>query len=482
MDFGPGISPPYSLLSIASELEDDNFNVKIIDQRVNKRWDKDLKKSLDKTPYCIGISSMIGKQVEFGIDIAKKVKEINCEVPLVWGGIHPTILPYQTLKNKYVDYVVIGEGEKTFLELAEHLRNVKSKLKSIKGVAYKNKNKIIKNEPRELIDLNELKPTPWHLVDIDDYIHKNIIVKGSKRELDIGETTRGCPHRCAYCYNTIVNKRKWRCMSVEKTIERIRSHVEKFKLDGIWLRDDNHFADINRAEKISKRLIEERLDIGWYTTGTRIDTFNKLTDNQVRLLKRSGCQGLKFGVDSGNQRILNLIKKDITIKDIYLANKRAKKLEITPYYGFMMGFPTETLKEAYDTLNMMDRLKKENKNAKIDTINLFTPYPKTELFDLSVRLGLRPPQRLEDWTRFHYLNNYAVHLKKRERKILTNISDVYEFTSELNSQAMPKYMQIMFKPIEKWLNFRKKHRAFKLMPEVEMLRRLRNKFIYDLSV
>jgi radical SAM superfamily enzyme YgiQ (UPF0313 family) len=421
---------------------------------------------------------MTGKQIIHALNMTEVVKQ-EADVPIVWGGVHASLMPKQTLDSEYADYVIVKEGEKTFYELLDFLKaRPKGKgLKGIKGLAYLKGKQYVQTEQRPFMDMNQAKDTPWHLVNVEDYIHSNVVVKGSKRELDIGETSRGCPFRCGFCYNSVFHNSMWRPMSVEKSVEKIEWHVKKFKLDVVWLRDDEYFANLKRTVDISKRLIEDGLDVKWYTSGIRVDLFQRLSDDDIRILIESGCEGFRFGIESGNNRVLRLIGKNITRKEIFDANERCKRLDVTPHYSFMAGFPTETLKEVYDTLEMMEKLKRDNPKAKIHVINLFTPYPGGELFNILIKDGLKTPDRLEGWSKFHHLQDYAINLTKDERAVLRNIADVSYFTSEAMLDALPGKMRVFFKPIESWLNMRKKMKSFRIMPEVQLLRRLRDMFM-----
>jgi radical SAM superfamily enzyme YgiQ (UPF0313 family) len=465
------------VLSIAAELNDD-FDIKIIDQRTDKNWKERLKKLLRKKPFCVGISSMTGNQINHAINMMKAVRE-ESDVPIVWGGVHASLLPRQTLESKYVDYVIRGEGEKTFYELLDFLKNKpkRKELREIKGLAFFDNGNYIHAEERPFLDPNELKRTPWHLVNVEDYIHSNVVVKGSKRELDIGETSRGCPYKCGFCYNAMFHKSIWRTMSVEKSVEKIKWHVKKFNLDVIWLRDDEYFTNPKRCVDISKKLVEDNVKIKWYSSGIRIDLFEKLSDEDIRILVKSGCEGFRFGIESGNNRILKLIRKNITREQVFDANKRCRRLNVTPHYAFMAGFPTETIREVYDTLNMMEKLKKDNPKAKVHVINLFTPYPGGELFNMLKEKEFKTPKTLEGWIDFHHLRDFALHLTKSERKILRNIADVSYFTSEAMLDALPDIVRILFKPMKAWLGFRKDKKRFIFMPEVFLLRKMRNAFM-----
>jgi len=150
---------PLGLLTIATPLDIAGYKVKIIDQRVEKYWKKILLDELKKEPICVGISSMTGPQIKYALEVSKLVKQ-NSNIPVVWGGVHPSLLPEQTLKNDFVDIVVQGEGEETFYELVRALKD-KSTLNGIKGIWYKEDGKLKRNPPRPFIDLNQ---QPFYLI------------------------------------------------------------------------------------------------------------------------------------------------------------------------------------------------------------------------------------------------------------------------------------------------------------------------------
>ena len=470
-DMGAGITPPHSVLSIAAEIRND-YEVRIIDQRVEPSWKEILVKELKKNPLCVGVSSMTGMQINFALEASKTIREYS-DAKVVWGGVHATLLPERTAMNENIDIVVRGEGEHTFKELVPALEK-DQRLKGIKGLTYKTKGRIVSTEDRQFLDMNALKETPWDLVNVKSYIHKSVVRKGSKGELDIGETSRGCPFRCGFCYNSVFNKGCWRSLSVENTIKKIKSSIERFDLDVIWLRDDNFFVNIERARKVAEMLNKEKIKIFWYTSGIRIDLFERMSDKDIIELKKSGCEGFRFGVESGNQDILKLIEKNITPEQIYRVNERCKKADVIPHYSFMAGFPEESVNQVIDTVRMMKRLKSENKKAVIHVINMFTPYPGTKLFDLAVKNGLKIPNNLEDWSRYHHLNNFAIHLPQKDKEKVTNIADISYLVSDAMTEALPKTMQIAMSPFKIWLKARWRFEWFSFAPELKLFRLIRN--------
>lgn len=398
VDLGATVAPPHSVLAIAAPLPSKGYNVKIIDQRVDPDWKTHLIEYLKTNPICVGISCMTGTQIYFAIEAAKVIRNItDGKVPIVWGGPHPSLLPEQTLQSEYVDVVCVGEGELSFLELIDAFQK-KIPMKQVQGIGFKDGRQIVMTPPRPLIDVEELLPVPWELIDVNKYIHRDFYIKGVNRSLDIGQTSRGCPFLCGFCASASIRQRKWRAMSVEKSLHAILDPVKRFNLDCIWIRDDEFYIDRNRASKICEGIIESGLKIRWYTSGTRVDVFNKATDEQILLLKKSGADTLKFGAESGSNRILKLMNKGIKAEDTIEANLKAKRCGIIPAFALMIGFPTETFEEINQTIELFIRLKKDNAQAQFEVISPYTAFPGTPLYDLALKHGLNPPKTLEGWT------------------------------------------------------------------------------------
>ena len=351
-DIGPTVAPPHSLLTIAAPLHKEGYNIKIIDQRTDPYWDRHLSEELEGNPICVGISCMTGTHIHFAIEAAKVVRRCtNGRILIVWGGPHPSILPEQTCKSEWVDLVCVGEGDVTFKEIVHALEAGES-LAKIKGIAYRDGNQVIITPERPLLDVETLLPVPWDLINVEDYIHRDLYLKDSPRTLDVGQTSRGCPFKCGFCCSATLRKRKWRAMSVEKALEVIVEPVRRFNLTGIWLRDEEFYIDRERAYRICEGIVRAGLNINWYTSGTRVDVFNRFSDEQIAMIKKSGAHVLKFGAESGSDRILKLMNKGITVQDTIKANLRAKKYGIIPTFAFMAGFPTETFDEINQTIDL----------------------------------------------------------------------------------------------------------------------------------
>jgi radical SAM superfamily enzyme YgiQ (UPF0313 family) len=424
-----GISLPLNCLSIASVLNERSYRIKIIDQRTEKDWKKILLESLKNNPICAGITCMTGPQVGYALEISKFIKK-NSEIPVVWGGIHPTLLPEQTLKNENIDIIVKGEGEETFYELVKNLEKEKS-LENVKGVWYKETNgKIKKNPERPFIDLNELPNLPYHLINLGDYSAPNF---SSENVSSLSfESSRGCPFKCGFCYNVPFHKCKWRSFSSEKVIERLDILLEKGIIKSIYFVDDNICGNFKHFEKIVEGIIKERIDLSWGAQGIRINSLNRMDNKFLKKIERSGCKELDIGIESLNPRILRLINKNQTTRDIEKILEKIGKTSIVFKYNFLVGLPTQNINEVRQDVTAALEINRQNRNSYV-ILNVYTPLPKTPLFDLSVKYGFKPPEDLEGWSKIttpNWILNFPSWLSKKEAEFISNLSFLFTFSNK----------------------------------------------------
>lgn len=431
---------PLSLLSIATLLKE-KYEIKVIDQRLNKNWGKDLLKELRQNPICVGLTATTGEQIANALKASKIVKTNNDLTKVVWGGTHASLLPRQTLDNPNVDIIVKGEGEITFYELVKALEKNKN-LKGIKGVCYKENNRIKCNPGRPFLDLNKLPALPYEIIKIKNYVPK----RDGKKSIYI-ETSRGCPNNCGFCYNKFFNKCRWRALNVENTIKKISTLVNDYGIEHLWIVDDNYFANKKRAINISRQIIRNKLGIEWTAVGVDIPTISQLSIDELKILKQSGCNNLFFGVESGSQRILDLINKNITVNQIITLNQRLKKIQIKPKYFFIYGFPTETTNEVKETVNLIFTLLKENSSASIGTF-CYTPLPKTTLFELALKEGFVLPKSLEEWSRYDRSITYKATGKNK--LLIENLNFISKFFEEFPERIWLNPIKYLCKSIAKF--------------------------------
>jgi anaerobic magnesium-protoporphyrin IX monomethyl ester cyclase len=389
---GVSIDLPISLIS-AANLASKEYKIKIIDQRINPYWKQTLERCLKDAPLCVGVTSMTGPQISSALEVSKAVKEFDPHMPVVWGGVHATLLPKQTLENPSIDIVVIGEGEKVFLNLLRELELRKS-LDTVKGIVFKKHGLFVQTEAEETVDLDLLPIPPYHLVDVEAYIgSQGKYLDKSTRSL-IFFSSRGCPYRCGYCCNPQIYKSKWRGMAADNAYEQAAELVIKYQLDAINFHDEELFVSKNRIDRMAQ-LIGGRFN--WWAQ-SRMDRIGAMN---LPLLEKGGLIGLQPGIESGSDRILKLVRKEETVSTMKETNRKLSRTSIRPLYNFMMGFPTETYVELMQSVDLATTLIDENPNAEITGFYSFIPYPGTSLYPVSMFLGFAPPTSLAGWANFN---------------------------------------------------------------------------------
>jgi anaerobic magnesium-protoporphyrin IX monomethyl ester cyclase len=408
----PGVAIPLSLLSVATPVSLSGYAVRIIDQRIEPEWQSILIEELAQDPICVGVSSMTGPQLQFALEISGIAKRYG-SAPIVWGGVHASLLPEQTLGNENIDIVVQGEGEETFLELVRALDG-KMPLSGVKGIWYKEDGAIKNTGNRVFIDLNRLPPPAYDLINPARYRR---VMFGVPQQNFF--TSRGCPHQCTFCFNTAFDRKRWRAMEPDLVVKRIKDFVTEYKLQGLIINDSNFFVDMGRGRNILRGIIRENLKIVIAKMNIDPGTLIKMDREDFALLEKAGCRRFSSAIESGSEKTRKLLGKPVDVERFLEANRAISRTPIVPSYPFMMGFPTETKEDLAESISLAFKLVDENPNAGV-SFNIYTPYPGTELFDTAVQHGLRAPKCIEEWVPFNYrsLAQNGPWLSKEMQKIV----------------------------------------------------------------
>lgn len=371
---------PLGIVYIGTALKKAGFEVTLIHKEIpNFVQVKEEIKNIN--PLFVGFSVITGASVKESVEISKFVKN-KLKIPVVWGGIHSTLLKEQCISEKYIDYIVYGEGEKTVVELANSLKN-NTPVDNILGLCYKKGIKPIINPPMPFIkDLSESR-LDFSILDVKNYFYK--IDKFSRAVNYMA--SRGCPHACNFCYNQNFNHNTWRPFPEEVVIQDINFLKDKHNIDCVFFTDDNFYVNKERAFRI---LNEIKLPA---YTEVRIDYINK---DFIEKLKKTNPALVLVGAESGSDRILSLINKRITTQNTKDAVKLFAEYNIPVHYSFILGLPTETKKETEDTIDLMLWIYKTHKNCAF-TVGHYMPYPGTVLYKLAISKGFKPPQNTYQW-------------------------------------------------------------------------------------
>jgi len=362
-------SPPLGLAYIASMLEKSGEGVKIIDSLAENYTFDDIRKEIDIWGAdVVGVTSTTPTFYD-ALKVAKIAKE--CNATTVLGGPHVTFTAKETLSNyPYVDFVVRGEGEFTMLELVESLKK-REEPKSVLGLSYRSKSGVIKeNPPRPpIMDLDALPIPAYHLLPMSKYTFQGL-------RFATMVTSRGCPFQCVFCSSSKICGKKWRGRSAKKVVDEMEFLIDKYKVNCIEFLDDTFTFDRKRVIKICEEIISRGIDVNWMCS-SRVNLFNRELAFKI---SSAGCQCVYFGVESGSQRILNLMRKGITLGQAVKAINLAKEAGINTVASFILGMPDESIDEANSTIEFATRL-----NPDYAQFTICTPYPGTDLYSYAVK-------------------------------------------------------------------------------------------------
>jgi anaerobic magnesium-protoporphyrin IX monomethyl ester cyclase len=462
----PDPQVPLALLHLASSLIQANYKAQILDMRLEDYQHFNL-----GNPVFIGISCMSGQQIKFALEFARHAKLHNPSVPIVWGGIHPTLLPEQTASNQYVDIVVRGEGELIIKELADTLAAGRS-LDGVLGITYKSNGLIKSNPDGEVIDLDAIPLNlPYELLQVDKYPS----LRSGRFHI---QTSRGCPHRCGFCYNTNFNKRKWRGKSAKRVVDEIDYALKMFPnikiIDPI---DDNFFVDKQRVEDICHEMLNRKLNMHW-RANCRFDYLSAYDKDFLELIEKAGCVELDFGGESGSSRLQEFICKDVTAQQMLQSVENLKRWtpSIEPYVSWLSGLPDETDEDLNQTFDLMDKMCAANPKTQHYGIFVYTPFPSPVLEHLPAEFKL--PKSLEEWSEievFHFKPPW--HSKEQVEKLHT-ISAVTRcaFYPQSRIQERNFSFKLAYTVVNRIARYRWRHRYFGFPIEMKIANALARKF------
>jgi len=390
---------PLGLLAISSLLDKEGYSISIVSQTL---YDDPDKKVLEgcKNAICFGITALTGYQIADGLRMARLVREAYPNLPIVWGGWHPTIEPETTLESPYVDILVRGEGERTFTELVHALEDG-GNLDNIPGVSYKQDGEAYHNPKRPLEDINNFPPMPYHLIEVERVLSND---EFGDRVLNYVSSI-GCPYKCGFCSEWALSGRKWTGLSAHRMADDFERFVKYYKVDCIAVNDAQFFIHQDRVREFCEELIKRKLDVKWDNVEGNIRPLLQWEDEMWELMYRSGCRSLLVGSESGFPDALDLIDKNLTVEETIRFAEKSRKHNIRVLYSMMLGLPWDSdytkTRQLIDeeirlTLDLADKLISMTTRGRV-LLAIYTPYPGTPMWESAIKLGLEPPQSLEEW-------------------------------------------------------------------------------------
>ncbi|MDO8601090.1 MAG: radical SAM protein [bacterium] len=356
--------PPFGLALLASLVREKNYSASILDCNALQLGLDKVKDNLPESPpRFVGLTATT-VLAENALVIAKIVQEKYPEAKVIMGGVHATLLPEEVLGNPAVDFIVMGEGEYSFLDLIAGLDPG-----NIKGLGFKKDGQIILNQPREIIpDINVFPMLAYDLLPMDRYY----AASGSyKRKPSFGIiTSRGCPGRCTFCKGDILGQ-AIRFRSAENIFNEIVYLQKNYGIRDITFYDDTFTANKKNVSDFCDLILGNKINLTWCCF-SRVDTVNY---ELLVKMKKAGCYQVMYGIESADPQIIKNINKRITFEKAEETVAATKKAGLETRLAFMFGNPGETEETIKKTIKYAIHL-----NPDLVSFNITTPYPGTEMY------------------------------------------------------------------------------------------------------
>ena len=420
---GPPLSAPLCLLSLAAVLRSEGFQVVMIDAAIEPDYkNRILREAADA--LCLGVSVLTGPMIAGAIEVSVAVKEQYPNLPVIYGGWHPSLLPAETLNEPFVDMVVRGQGEITLLEVAQALADRRS-LEAIQGLSWKDGRIPKQNFERRVQPLDSLPTPAFDLVDFGAYERLCGV-----RKLAYA-TSVGCPYACNYCTDMVFYKRRFNALSAERVAGELAEVVTRHRIEEVALLDSNFPVDLRRALRIASLIKDTGVRFRW-TFQASTDFLCRMSEDEVRLLGESGVSHMGFGTESTSEPVLKLMnKRHQRVDEMFETARKANLANIRVTFNLIFGYPGETESDRAVTFRTMSEIARQFRNVSFSP-NIFTPYPGIPIWPQLREMGVPEPKSLREWMQMPLGANMLPWLRGRELERLQRMLAYFLLNSQIH--------------------------------------------------
>jgi len=378
----------------------------------------------DYNPSIVGISSAT-VTYRSALKIASIAKNLNPMLPVVMGGPHPTVVPEDVLREPNIDFVVIGEGEETLVELVNMLAQGEREFQHIDGLAFKRGGRVFINQPRAFIQNLDNLGFPARDLDLFESSYQPNVIGGHLI------ASRGCAYNCSFCSSKAIWGRKVRRNSPGHVVKEMWEMVNRYGTYHFNFNDDEFMANRKWLIELCENIIETGLSslVTW-RANARV---NHVDSEILKIMKKAGCIMLEFGIESGSDRILKEMNKGITVEQAQSACRLVREAGIHVHAYFMAGIPQETLEDLQLTMRLMQKI-----GADTIMFTIFSPFPGTQLYDYAIAKGLLTPDTDMSLYSMFRRNNCLSHNIDRE-DYERMIYAMEELSDKINSRTMMRF-------------------------------------------
>jgi anaerobic magnesium-protoporphyrin IX monomethyl ester cyclase len=399
---------PLALVAVGSALDPRRYQVRIIDGRLQPDPVRAMLEQ-DEPALCLGMSVLSGAPIGDALRVTRAIKACRPNLPVVWGGWHPSLFPAETLQEPGIDATVYGQGEETFGKVLERLAEG-IPLDGLPGTACRAEGAPVLNPPRELVDLDHLPAHNYELLAVETYFAR----KG-RRQLDYVSSI-GCRFRCAFCADPFVYKRQWVGLSPSRVAAEVAELWQRYRFDDLSFQDEAFFTDRLRVAALADAFLRLGLGFTWKAT-LRPDQGAHLPEEIWTLCARAGLRHVVVGIESGAQEILDWIAKGVRLEQVMDTATRCVRHGIGATFSFIVGFPGESDASVHATLNLVKRLRAMSPDFETPVF-YYKPYPGSSIAAELVQAGHALPQTLEAWAAFDYIGSSGPWVSAEKQKLV----------------------------------------------------------------
>jgi anaerobic magnesium-protoporphyrin IX monomethyl ester cyclase len=384
---------PLALVALASAIDRSRFDVVIVDARLEA---DPLRRVLDAADgaLCVGLSVLTGAPIHDALAVSRAIKARNPRCMVVWGGWHPSLFADDCLTEPSIDVAVIGQGERTFVEIVDRLAGGEP-VAGCPGTVARRGTGLAVAPPRSMTDLNQLPAHDYGLLPLERYFALK-----QRRQLDY-ISSQGCRFRCAFCADPAVYGRGWTGIAPERVAAEIAALSERYAVAEVAFQDETFFTHTARVDALADALLQRDARVEWTAT-LRADQACRMGEPLFAKAVRAGLRRVMVGVESGSQATLDRLQKDMRIEQVLQTAELCARHDVGAIFNFIIGFPDESDDSMDATLALAKRLRRMHRRFETP-IFYYRPYPGNPLADRARSDGFGFPRGLEAWADFDYV-------------------------------------------------------------------------------
>ena len=337
----------------------------------------------------IAMSVMPGPQLAEAVPLAQRLKARFPSIPIVWGGYFPSLYPQPVLNAPYVDWIIRGQGEQTFVELLEVLDGRRDP-KTVAGLGFRDGGSLWIGPERPWLGPDAFPAPPYEKIDMDEYLHPTFLGRRSA----VYQASIGCPYSCNFCGVISAFGSREKFEDPSRTAANLAYLVERHAVDGVHFYDNNFFLREDHATDLCRRITP--LQLAWWCEA-RVDAMLRFSAPTWETIRRSGLKMVFFGAESGSDERLKRMGKGLTIAETLAVAEQTRAYGIIPEFSFVLGDPADPEDDINTTLGFVRKLKTVNPDAEM-ILQFYTPTPQRRGTYGNVDPLAGWPDSLEEWT------------------------------------------------------------------------------------